>query len=359
MVKIDILGEIGWNVFSVDVQDVLNNATGDVEIDLSSIGGSLFEAIEIYNAIRDYKRNNPQSQMILNIKGVAASAASYIASNPAFDLVTIEDNATYMIHNPIMGAIGDYQEFETAVEHLKRLAAMVAGPYAQKSGKNIKEIRQMMDKTTWFYGKEIIKAGFADEVITTKKSKSKESAIAENEIMLKQLKKKIQEAEMKDDYFEKIAAIASVSENIIDNTNIMSHCDNGDSTANGGENNNNAEAIMDSKELLSKHPEIHAEIMKAGEDKGKADEKERVKSLLEMKKKKDFDGIEMIHDRIDEGIANGETVQAVELGIMAILKKNDVKAAIDTNDIGDIKQPSTKTVSGEEPKIVDNGRREF
>jgi ATP-dependent protease ClpP protease subunit len=358
MKKIILSGGVGWEIMPFLIREELEGVTGDIEFDLSSPGGSVFDGIEIFNIIRDYKRDNPDSQMILNIKGEAASMGSYLAANPAFDMVTIEDNATWMIHNPLMGVIGDYQEMEKGADFLKRLAALMATPYSKRSGKPVKEIREMMDSETWLFGKEIIKAGFADEIISTENKKSKATALTESEINFKAIKKKIQETEMKDSDFEKIAAMTKDFDNKVDKNDVSNNNEHAIKPATSGENNKQ-ECNMSIKtidDLQKELPEIHAEAIKAGRDQGINEEKERVKSLLEMKAKKDFEGIEMIHNRIDEAISSGETVGDVKLAIHAMSLKGDVQAAMDTNEIGDIDTPDKDTVSGEKKKEEDSRR---
>lgn len=113
---------------------------------------------------------------------------------------------------------------------------------------------------------------------------------------------------------------------------------------------------MDLKELKAKHPDIYAEIMNEGLKAGTDQEKERVKNLLEMKHKKDFEGIQAIHDRIDEAIEKGESVQDVHTAINAMsMKGGPIAAALDTNSIGDINPPIDGSVSGEEGKSNDKG----
>src|SRR4030042_5937359 len=97
---INISGEIGFDVEPKDIKSQLNDAKGkDIDIQISSPGGHAFKAFEIYNMISDYKKSYPKSQIMATIKGLAASAASYIASNPSIDMITAEENAVYMIHN--------------------------------------------------------------------------------------------------------------------------------------------------------------------------------------------------------------------------------------------------------------------
>ena len=164
--KISISGEIGWDYTSSSVKASLSEAKGsDLEIEIASPGGDVFDGIEIYNAIRDYKRQNPGAQIMGTLKGLVASMASYIASNPAFDLVAAEDNAVYMVHNPWMLAIGDYREMGKQADFLEGLAGILATAYVGRTGKKDEDIRDMMNNETWLFGSEIKDAGFVDEMI--------------------------------------------------------------------------------------------------------------------------------------------------------------------------------------------------
>lgn len=339
MFKITLSGEVGWEIMAFMVREKLSEAgSQDVEVDLSSPGGSVFEGIEIFNLFREYKRENPNSEMILNIKSEAASMGSYLASNEVFSLVTIEDNSTFMIHNPLMGVYGDYQEMEKGADFLKRLALMMAPVYANRSKKSVSEIKLMMDSETWLFGEEIVNAGFADEIIKTDIVIDKTVAIAQSELKLKSVMKKIRETQAKESDFEKVAAI-------------MNDKPKASKPANGG-NNNNQEVIMNLDELKAKHPELYAEILSNGIEQGVKQEKERVKSLLEMKSKKDFEKLDTVKARIEDGIKNGETMSAVEIGVMAELKKDTVQASIESpSDINTI-DPNA-TVSGEKKTDVE------
>ena len=74
--KITISGEIGWDVTSQSLADQFRAAKGeDIDIDIASPGGDVFTGIEIYNLIRDYKRDNPDAQILMTLKGLGASMA--------------------------------------------------------------------------------------------------------------------------------------------------------------------------------------------------------------------------------------------------------------------------------------------
>jgi len=340
MKKITMSGGIGWEIMAYVIKEELNSAKGDdIEVDLSSSGGSVFEGVDIYHAFNDYKRQYPGSQMILNIKGIAASMGSLISSNNVFDIVTVEDTSSYMIHNPLMAVYGDYQEMEKGANFLKRLANMFVPIYAKRSKKDDKEIKKMMDAESWLFGKEIVDAGFADELIKTESNIDRNSAVAVAELNFKAVAKKVRELEIKDSDYQKVAAVFETEKPEPKKEPEKQSTE----PAPSGKNNQEDE-LMNINELKDKHPEIHAEAIEAG----KSQEKERVNSLLEMKKRKDFESIQAISDRIDEGIANGETMQSVELGLFALLRKDSIKAEMDSKEIGDIDGGSGEpTVSGE------------
>ena len=76
MAKITIVGEIGWDVTekSITEQFAKIKPNEDLEIDLSSAGGSVFQGVKIANLIRDHK-----GKTTLTISSVALSMGSYIS----------------------------------------------------------------------------------------------------------------------------------------------------------------------------------------------------------------------------------------------------------------------------------------
>lgn len=349
--KINLSGEIGWEIMPFMVEQEFLDANGDdVEMTLATPGGSVFKGIEINNTISNYKKEFPKAQIILNIIE-ASSMGSHIASNPAFDMVLVNKESIAMIHNPQTGVYGDYKILAKLSDFLDRMAGMFAISYSKKMKNSIKETRSIMDEETWYIGgKAIIKAGLADGFIDGVKAENdfNISAIHANaELRYKTVMKKVKEEEMKEEDFEKISAIVKDFDKSVDKADDQNHSVNTETTAVGGENTME-DVIVNLKELKEKHPEIYAENFEAGKIQGSNEEKERVKALLEMKNKKDFEGIETIHNRIDEAIANGENINDVNVAIIAMsIKSGDVSAAIDTNEIGDLNTPENLTVSGE------------
>lgn len=167
-----IENEIGWDVTSQEVVNQLKDERGDVEIHINSGGGSVFHGIAIFNAIKAYDRG----KVTVVITSLAASIASYIAL--AADEVKAYDNAVYMIHNASVFAWGDHRELRKKADILSGLSGIIAKAYIAKTGKDQKEVEVLMDDETFFYGDEMLEAGFIDSVISTEEDTTKDQAVA-------------------------------------------------------------------------------------------------------------------------------------------------------------------------------------
>lgn len=344
MYKIKLIGEIGWDIMPFNVQEELNEANGqDIEVTLSSEGGSIFKGVDIFNAFREYKKQFPNSQMILNMGSVVASMGSYTAANEVFDLVTAYDNTSWMIHNPRMFAAGDYNEMEKASDFLKRLAGLMSQEYMKRSGKKNKEIRSMMDKETWLFGQEIIDAGFADELIKSDEIVDKDSAVALADLKYKAVMKKAMAEEIKPDEFEK--AVASISAPEIDAA-ITKKIEESTQPANGGENIKQEEVKMNFDEVKTTFSTELANLEEAGKETGKAEMIANNKAIMEFKNKKEFKNLLFIQERCDEALMNGENLSDLKISVNALMLDPKNQAVIESP--GDIDSGIDKTVSGED-----------
>jgi len=158
--RIDIFGEIGWEVTASDFLRELR-AVGDVDvIDLriQSAGGSVLEGWAVANALKHHP-----AKVSARVEGMAASMASVIAC--AADTVAMPTNAYMMIHNVTSFAIGGSDELRSQADLIDKLGNDIAAFYAARTGKDIDEIQALMDATTWMNGDEAVAAGFADMVL--------------------------------------------------------------------------------------------------------------------------------------------------------------------------------------------------
>jgi ATP-dependent protease ClpP protease subunit len=159
------------------IQDLEN--LGEVEqIDLriSSPGGSIIEGNVIYNAIKRHPAN-----VTVYIDGMAASMASVIAM--AGDEIIMADNALLMIHNPWTVSIGDSEQLRKDAELMDKMKSAIINAYG-RSNYSEEELEELMNSETWFTANEAIEAGLVDG--TTEGIKAAAS-IAELEACAKQV----------------------------------------------------------------------------------------------------------------------------------------------------------------------------
>ncbi len=142
-----------------DVSAVLDEATGeDITMEISSPGGDVIAANEIYYAVATYGGN-----VTADITGWAASAASYIAL--AANKVRMLPTAMYMIHNVSGAAHGDYHAMDKESKVLKNFNKAVSNAYRLKTGLSESELLSLMDKESWLSASEAKEKGFVDEII--------------------------------------------------------------------------------------------------------------------------------------------------------------------------------------------------
>ena len=125
-----------------------------IDLRLNSPGGSVFDAVAIYNALSRHA-----GTVTVWIDGIAASAASYIAM--AGDEIVMPENAFLMIHDPsgiVMGTAADMREMAGTLD---KIAASMTRGYAARSGKPDTEIAALMAAETWFDAKDALDLGLA------------------------------------------------------------------------------------------------------------------------------------------------------------------------------------------------------
>ena len=175
-----VIGEDWWEQYTGVQEEISANYVRDqlkafpenekeLRIVIDSPGGDVFEGVTIFNVIRDFARNNPSVKITTYIQGMAASMASAIAlaANAVSDSnkVIAEDNSIFMIHDAWGYVIGNENDMREAAEYFAMIDSMLSSIYMRKTGKSEDDIRSMMDAETWLWGKNILEAGFVDEII--------------------------------------------------------------------------------------------------------------------------------------------------------------------------------------------------
>lgn len=171
MKTIQIEGGIGWDVTADSFKSQLTN--DDIELDVNSGGGSLFEAIAIHNAIRAHRAKG--YRVTAKINGLAASAATYIAV--AADNIQVSANSTWMVHNPSLFAAVDINAAKKLVTVLEGATNLLARGYTDQRGLPMDVVRKQLDDETWLFGNEIVVSGYADTLLDDEQLTDRESAL--------------------------------------------------------------------------------------------------------------------------------------------------------------------------------------
>ena len=137
----------------------LELANSKVNLRINSGGGSVYEGIAIFNAIR-----NSRCEIDCYIDGIAASMASLIAM--ACKKVYMSKYARLMTHLPSGGAWGNAAELRTTADELDALTATAVLMYKGKTGLNDADVtaKFLNGKDSWFSAAEAKKAGLIDDI---------------------------------------------------------------------------------------------------------------------------------------------------------------------------------------------------
>lgn len=160
-VRLDINGPIGWDgISAADIVTALEQHKGASQIDvhLSSPGGSAFDGVQIYNNLR----RHPATVRVL-VDGYAASAGSIIAM--AGDEIIMGPGSMMMIHNA-RGSVysGSAEDMTVAAELLRKSNDSMAGLYARRAGGTVDAWLTVMKGEQWYTAEEAVDAGLADRV---------------------------------------------------------------------------------------------------------------------------------------------------------------------------------------------------
>ncbi|HFJ9309587.1 MULTISPECIES: head maturation protease, ClpP-related [Bacillus] len=160
---ITIYGDIGESWWSdstsaVDIEKTLKATSANViNINLNSPGGDVFDGIAIYNQLK----NHP-AKIIINVDGLAASAASIIAM--AADELIMNTGSMLMIHEASTWTWGTKLDIRKTLNALEGIDKSLADIYMTRYQGERSEIETMIANETWFTANEAVEFGLAHKV---------------------------------------------------------------------------------------------------------------------------------------------------------------------------------------------------
>ena len=129
----------------------------DVHIRLNSYGGSCNAAVRMHDDLVAYP-----GKISITISGTAASAATVLAM--AADTLEMTPGSLFMIHDPIVGAIGNEADLMEAIGLLRACKDSIINVYATRTMAGRDQIAQMMKDTTWMDAEAALAYGFIDRI---------------------------------------------------------------------------------------------------------------------------------------------------------------------------------------------------
>lgn len=163
-----INADIGWPISYEYVRSELSKLEGqDVNVYVSSLGGSLVHALKIRRLFIDHGR------VTCHLHGFVASAATILATGA--QRVLMGRHALYLAHlNSLPVDLWGYhntEDIERAIEELQnnkldldKIDSTVAGIYAARGSKTAEEFHAIMAKGLWLNAEEVLALGLADEL---------------------------------------------------------------------------------------------------------------------------------------------------------------------------------------------------
>ena len=203
--------------FGRDIKKLKESGAKNLLIRINSPGGVCTEAV----AMRSILANAGFETINIRIEGMCASAATDIATLPGAH-VQIAEGSEYMIHNPWCLAIGDSNELEHTVEHLRNIEDMTRGFYTKKTGQSEEQIKKWMDAETWFTAQQAVDNGFADELLEAQVGTPAAAcaSVREYEVMMDLYRSIPDEVAIEDDAPEKDVKEKKEDETVMDGNTI-------------------------------------------------------------------------------------------------------------------------------------------
>lgn len=161
-----IYGTIGADWFGEGITgatfDESLKSLGDVKtirLRINSGGGDVFEATAIYNQLIKHG-----AKIIVEVEGVAASAATLIAMAAAPGELHICENAHWMVHAASGVAFGNAEQIRQYLKLLDNADRLIRLTYRRRTGLSDSKLAELMAVDNWMTADEAKEYGFVDSI---------------------------------------------------------------------------------------------------------------------------------------------------------------------------------------------------
>lgn len=137
------------------------NPTKDIFLYINSPGGSVYDALAIYDTIQ-FIKNDVQTVGI----GLQASAAAFLLSSGTKGKRFILPYSTVMIHQPSSGTSGKVTDQEIDLKESLRVKELLEFIMAKNTSQTVEKIHQDMERDKWLSAEEAKEYGIVDQIIS-------------------------------------------------------------------------------------------------------------------------------------------------------------------------------------------------
>lgn len=171
MAKVIVIdGQIGpWQYSKQFVREMLKDEKGPVEVQISSLGGSVDHALDIHQQFASH------GDIHVCFTGMNASSATLISLSAKS--IKMSAYSFYLIHKPLnwvdeFGRMNE-DDIEATIQklikqknELAKITLVIAQMYMQRTGMAIQDVLNLMKEEIWLTAEEAKEKGFIDEVFT-------------------------------------------------------------------------------------------------------------------------------------------------------------------------------------------------
>ena len=163
-----LTGPIDDNIASLICAQLLflesENPKKEISFYINSPGGIVWSGLAMYDTMQYIS-----SKIMTICIGQAASAGSLLLTAGANNMRYSLPNSRIMMHQPSGGYQGQVTDIEIQTKEIIKTKKRLNEIYAKHSGKDIKEVEEIMERDKYFSPQEAIKFGLIDKIVENRK----------------------------------------------------------------------------------------------------------------------------------------------------------------------------------------------
>ena len=163
-----LTGPIDDNIASLICAQLLflesENPKKEISFYINSPGGIVWSGLAMYDTMQYIS-----SKIMTICIGQAASAGSLLLTAGADNMRYSLPNSRIMMHQPSGGYQGQVTDIEIQTKEIIKTKKRLNEIYAKHSGRDIKEVAEIMERDKYFSPQEAIKFGLIDKIVENRK----------------------------------------------------------------------------------------------------------------------------------------------------------------------------------------------